>query len=200
MFRKVSATIAALFLLPCLGMAQEGRSQLSVGFTGDFSRQSSGNGIVLDPTDSGGFLATYNFFYWQRQAIELNYGHTSNSQNYTFGGLSSPLNASIHEFTAAYVFAPFRARKFSPYLMAGGGALAFDPKNAANTVTPGAGSQTRGAFLYGAGVDYKLLRHVALRLQYRGLGYKAPNFGVSALSTGGWGHIAEPGVGIVFNF
>jgi hypothetical protein len=41
---------------------------------------------------------------------------------------------------------------------------------------------------------------VALRLQYRGLIYKAPDFNVQNLFTGAKGHMAEPSVGIVVKF
>jgi hypothetical protein len=49
-------------------------------------------------------------------------------------------------------------------------------------------------------VDYRLVRALGLRLQYRGLVYKAPDFGLAALSTDSWTHTAEPSVGLVFRF
>jgi hypothetical protein len=49
-------------------------------------------------------------------------------------------------------------------------------------------------------VDYRLLGGLGLRLQYRGLVYKAPDFGISALSTDSWTHTAEPSVGLVLRF
>ena len=67
--------------------------------------------------------------------------------------------------------------------------------------------QTELAYLYGAGVDYRLPWRFALRLQYRGLLYKAPDFKVNPItgsavnfSTGSKGHMAEPSIGLVFRF
>jgi hypothetical protein len=38
-------------------------------------------------------------------------------------------------------------------------------------------------FAYGGGADFPLLRHVALRAEYRGLVYSAPDFGLATLNT-----------------
>ena len=80
------------------------------------------------------------------------------------------------------------------FLLAGGGALVFKPT--ANDF--GATTQAKAAFLYGGGIDYNLTRVVGLRLQYRGLVYGAPDFGLVGASTGA-GHLAEPSVGLVFH-
>lgn len=203
MLKKVGAiAIAVLSLLPCLTWAQDGRSQVSANLTGDFSKESSGGGVTVDPTQSAGFVGSYSFFFLPSQAVEVNYGYTRNTQKFSSaaGSLFSPIQAGIHEITGAYMIAPRRSAKFSPFLLAGGGVLFFSPMNVENTLTPNAGSQSKGAFLYGGGVDYKLSTRFAVRLQYRGLAYKAPDFGVSLLSSGAWGHIAEPSVGGVFNF
>ena len=72
--------------------------------------------------------------------------------------------------------------------------------------------QTKPAFLYGGGFDYRIFsilpvirkstlsKHLALRLEYRGLVYKAPDFNVQNLFTGARGHLAEPSAGIVVKF
>ena len=48
--------------------------------------------------------------------------------------------------------------------------------------------------------DPSVVFHLALRLQYRGLLYKAPDFKVQNLFTGDQGHLAEPSAGIVIKF
>jgi len=54
------------------------------------------------------------------------------------------------------------------YALAGGGALIFDPTG--NTVGnfAGATTETRGAFVYGAGAGYAFTRHISLRAECRG--------------------------------
>ena len=74
-----------------------------------------------------------------------------------------------------------------------------------------ASRQTKPAFLYGGEsigesspacpsfADH-VSSHLALRLQYRGLLYKAPDFKVQNLFTGDRGHMAEPTIGVVVRF
>ena len=61
-------------------------------------------------------------------------------------------------------------------------------------------SPTSSGFLYGGGTDYRLWKFVSLRLQYRGVIYKTPNFGQPNLATHAKGHLAEPAFGIVIKF
>jgi hypothetical protein len=68
-------------------------------------------------------------------------------------------------------------------------------------VSIGATRQTTPAFPYGGGVDYHLFSRFALRLQYRGLFYRAPDFHTPVyLYTGAIGHMAEPSAGVVIRF
>jgi opacity protein-like surface antigen len=92
---------------------------------------------------------------------------------------------------------PARLR-LNPYVLAEGGALVFNPTG--NTLVPGADSQARGAFIYGGGADFLLSKHFSLRAEYRGLVYKAPDFGLSALNSDAVTHTAQPSAGIVFRF
>jgi len=204
-FRKVGLVVAALLFASLSftqSLAQTSRSEVSASVTGNFSRESDGQDVTQMPTQSGGFLANYRFFFGSRSAVDLNYGYTRNDQNYLFSNPfgTASIQSNVHEATAAYVFTPFRSSRLSPFVLAGGGALIFSPTNTFNNSFVGAETQAQGAFLYGAGADYTLFGGVALRAQYRGLVYKAPNFNVPGFSTGSWGHMAEPTVGLVFRF
>ena len=64
----------------------------------------------------------------------------------------------------------------------------------------GAYRQTSLAFLYGGGADYRLWRRLWVRAQYRGLIFRAPDFGVSDLFISAKGHMAEPSLGLVVKF
>lgn len=76
----------------------------------------------------------------------------------------------------------------------------FDPTGNAGGNFAGATTETRGAFVYGAGADYAFTRHISLRAEYRGYLYKAPDFNLTRLNTDSWTHIAQPSDGIVFVF
>jgi len=91
--------------------------------------------------------------------VELNYGYTRNDQNYNFGipiVSSSSIETDVHEATTAYVWTPRGSARLKPFVLAGGGALIFNPTNNFNSSFLGADTPPREAILYGAGVDYKL--------------------------------------------
>jgi hypothetical protein len=60
--------------------------------------------------------------------------------------------------------------------------------------------QTRGAFVYGGGGDYPVVRHVAIRAQHRGFVYKVPDFGINQLKLDKYTHAAVPSAGLVVTF
>ncbi len=75
-----------------------------------------------------------------------------------------------------------------------------DPTRNQGGFVPGTQEQARPAFVYGGGVDYKIVQHVALRLEYRGFVYNRPDFGLAALSSNVTTHTAQPSAGVVISF
>ena len=198
----VAATMAFL-VMPSISAAQSNRFDVSIGASGMFAKRSSGNGTTLTPTNSVGFLATARFRLRTKHALAFNYGRASDSQIYSTPPFSYRIQTHVTEYTGAYVFSPVESERFEPFLLAGGGALAFSPYNTfidGYQVPVAAVKQTEIAFLYGAGVDYKILSFLRLRLQYRGLVYKAPDLSFPGFLTGAKGHLAEPSAGIVIRF
>jgi opacity protein-like surface antigen len=59
-------------------------------------------------------------------------------------------------------------KRWSAFVLAGAGALIFDPENFA-----GANTQTRAAFVYLAGADVNLTNHLFVRGEYRGFVYNS---------------------------
>ncbi len=113
------------------------------------------------------------------------------------------MGTDVTELSGHLVVRPFRRGHWEPFFLGGGGILAFGPNNSTIdgiTTAIGAVRQIQPAVLYGVGTDYRISQFVALRLQYRGLFYKPPDFKVPTLLTGGTGHIAEPTIGIAVNF
>ena len=204
MLRK-TRLVVVIFALASLAQAQDvGRFDVSLGFGGVFSSKSTANsGTSLKPTNSGAILATFRFRFNRMHSLEANLGHSMNSQVFLLSPNTFRVQAGITEFSGAYVFSPFQTARVEPFLFGGAGALRFNPGNTSIDgfqAAFGATQQTSLAFLYGAGADYRLWRILALRLQYRGLVYKAPDFNLQNLFTGARGHMAEPSVAIVFKF
>src|SRR6266404_1813004 len=200
--QRTAIMLAGFVILLTLGAtAQESRSEISLQGTGFLTRDTSGQGISRTTSDTGGFQVGYRYHINRWLAAEGNYGYDRNTQRY-FGGFGeSRVQANVHAVTGDLVVnLPLRFRRISTYALAGGGGLIFDPTGNIGGLVPGASSQGRGAFLYGAGADYLLNRHFSLRAEYRGFVYKNPDFGLTALSTDSWTHTAQPSAGIVFRF
>jgi hypothetical protein len=217
MLRKTGIALAAIFLLTSFGLAQDNRYEISLNGGPVIPNEVTGNGTTLSPTKSGAILITGRYRFSEHSSIELNYGHTADSQIYFSSPLTYRIQNTIGEYSGAYVFSFLQSAKLEPFVFAGAGALVFYPSysfneiNGVQTYLP-ATQQTKPAFLYGGGFDYRIFQsiplirkagftqYLALRLQYRGLIYKAPDFNVQNLFTSARGHMAEPTIGIVVKF
>jgi opacity protein-like surface antigen len=202
MIRKlVVAAVLGTLVSASGAMAQEERQEIGVQGTGFLTKDSSGNGINQHATDTGGFLLSYRYHFTRWLAADASYGYARNTQrNFTSPGPLS-VQANVHQATGALVITvPRRIFKFNPYVLAGAGALVFDPTGNAAGFVPGAQSQARAAFVYGGGVDYDLAKHFSLRAEYRGFVYERPDFDLATLHSGATTHTAQPSAGIVFRF
>jgi hypothetical protein len=217
MFRTTGIVLAVFFLLTSVGLAQDNRYDVSLGGAAVLSKTSTGNGTTLTPTNSAAVLITGRYRFSEHSSVEINFAHTPNSQIYLSGPLTYRVQDTISEYSGAYVFSFLQSQKMEPFVFAGAAALTFYPTYGEDTINDvqtslPSSKQTKPAFLYGGGVDYHifssiplvrrstLTKYLALRLQYRGLVYKAPDFKVQNLFTGARGHMAEPSVGIVVKF
>ncbi len=206
MLRKAVGLCLWFLLVMPLAAAQDfNRFDLSFGFGGQFSKtsQSFGDVVTLKPTSSGVGLFSARFRFSPRHAVAFNVGHTSNAQVYQIPPDTFRVQAGITDYSFTYSFSFFQTRRMEPFLFAGAGAVRFSPDKTYVDGFPadfGASDQSKLAFPYGAAVDYRVWKALAVRLQYRGLVFKAPDFGRSALVTRDTGHMAEPSVGIVLKF
>lgn len=221
MLKQAAAALATLIFLTSVGIAQDGHFDFSFNAAGVFTKQSSGNGITQTATDGGAGFGTIRARFKPKHSFVFNYGRYKNSQIYQFIDDFHVL-ANISEYSFGYMFTPFRKGRFEPFVLAGVGALRFGPRSTWVFLPPlpnnvpdnirinlHAAKQTEIGYLYGLGVDYKIpaLTRFAVRLQYRGILYKEPDFKIDATSgsdvsffTGARGHMAEPSVGLVFRF
>jgi opacity protein-like surface antigen len=182
--------------------AQENRSEISLQGGGLFTKSTSGNGTAYSTTKSGAFLGTYRFHLNHWISVEGAYGYSVDTQKYSLSSSAFRIQSGIHDFTGSLVMnLPSRNQsRINPYLLVGGGALRFAPtNNQANTLSDPQG-QTKGAFVYGLGVNYSMYKELSLRAEYRGLVYSTPDFGFGALATDSVTHTALPSVGISFRF
>ena len=199
MFRKPVLTVliagAASIALPVYAQEETARQDVAVQGFGSFVTTTTHNGIDNNQTNSGGVLAGYRYFFSTHHGVEASYGFTQNTMSYESAAGGSGVKTNSHEITGAYVFR-MPLRNFTPFALAGVGALIFDPRN-----VTGASTQTRAAFVYGAGADFNISNHVFVRAEYRGFVYNSPTYdrpafaGLDRIS-----HRAEPSVGIGYRF
>jgi len=215
MFKTAGLATATFFLLCAAAAGQDGgHFDVSLGAAGLLTKQTTGNGIQQTATKSGAFLGSVRVRFNAKHSIIGNYARGNDSQLFITPNVFR-IQSNVTELSGAYVFNPIETKRLEPFIFAGGGVLVFNPFTSfVNTVQVAVPSvrQTEVAFLYGAGVDYRIFDkvpmirgsgaapHLALRFQYRGLFYKAPDFQNPDLFTGSRTHLAEAAVGLVIKF
>jgi opacity protein-like surface antigen len=202
MRRVVVIAMGIALSLSVAASAQENRSEISLQGGGLFTRSTTGNGTSYSTTESGGVLGTYRYHLNHWISVEGAYGYSVNTQKYSLSSSAFRIQSGIHDFTGSLVLnlPSHRHSRINPYLLAGGGALRFAPTNDQFNTLSGAQGQSRGAFVYGAGMNYAIYQGLSLRAEYRGLVYSTPDFGFGALATNAVTHTAVPTVGLSFRF
>ncbi len=201
-------------------------AQTSIGLSGygAFSGTTTANGTQQSPANQAGGLFELRHISNPIFGFEATYSFNRANQTYTshpgacpaFGcSLSTEtVRSNAHEVTADWTpsvhFANFR-----PFGVLGVGLLLDVPSENQATVftqTPSGGSTTtttstsstktsyKPVYVYGAGLDWGLIPHIGVRLQYRGNLYSAPNVTNLFSSTNTFTHTAEPMVGIYVHF
>ncbi|HEY0760411.1 MAG TPA: outer membrane beta-barrel protein [Acidisarcina sp.] len=199
--------VCALTFMPFLGLSQqEGaarphtlKADVSINLNGYLPTSSINSGIHEKGSSTAGVTGAFRYSLARYAAFEFNYGHARTTENFTSTAMTTYVHTGVHEVTGAYVLNLPLRRGLQGFVLAGGGALEFNPLTR-GTITTGAQSQSKPTLLFGAGVNYALSRRVALRLQYRSLLYAIPSFKVEALRTSGFQAAAEPSLGIVYRF
>jgi opacity protein-like surface antigen len=220
MLKKAGLITVAALLFTSLGVCQNnGHFDASLNGAAVFTKESDGNGIQQSATIGSNYFGTFRFRFRPKNSLIFNYGRAKDSQVYQTG-FDFHVLSTITEYSGAYVYSPFQKGRFEPFVLVGAAALRFNPSSTwvvfpdfANDVPNrvsidlNAARQTEAAILYGAGLDYRLPWKLALRLQYRGFLYSAPDFkvntdsgGAVSFATGSRGHMAEPSIGLVFRF
>ncbi len=201
-FNLFSSCAAALLLFSASFAPQAGaqsffkNSDVAVSAFGQFTSSVSGNGITLGTTDSVGGQAAFRHSYHWWLGFEGSYNYTRFSEFYS--NLPFPVQHNTHEFAASYLVSGTSVLGFRPFAQVGVSALVFSPSlNGGQNVS----WQGEPAFNYGVGVNHSLLSsHFGIRVQYRGIYYKAPDFNDAALQTGKSRLTSEPMVGVYFRF
>jgi hypothetical protein len=148
-----SGLLITVLLLASSARAQEQgfmRHEIAVQGTGFFTKDSQQNGIQQHSTDTGGFLVNYRFRINGWLAAEAAYGYARNTQESFTSSGDFGIRTNVHQATGALVVNfPVSVARMRPYVLAGAGALVFDPTSNNGGFVSGGQSQGRPAFVYG---------------------------------------------------
>ena len=198
---KKTMLLAVLMLSAAAGYAQESRQDLSFSGAGIFAPTIHGAANVKQSsTGALGLLLSYRYMLTPRSALELNYSFEQNNQKYaTSFQPSARIHSRQQEITAAYVYT-MTFRRYNPFAEVGVGGVIFTPVLDNETNLLGTKSTKGLAGLFGGGMAYELSPSWDIRLEYRGLLTKTPNFGESNFSTNRYEVISMPVVGVAYHF
>lgn len=201
--KLVVAGMFATLLLATTSLAQRELpvNEMTFQGAGFFTRDSDGPGVAQHTTDSAGLLISYRNRFGNWLGADLSYGYTRNTQQTFLPAGAFNVQSNVHQATAALVAtAPGRVIGFRPFVLAGAGALTFCPTDNVGGFVLGADRHARGALVYGGGADFDISDRFAIRLEYRGLLYKRPDFGLGFLDSNATAHTAQPLAGFVIRF
>jgi opacity protein-like surface antigen len=198
--KKFALVALLLTLVAVAGQAQESRQDVSVSGSVILEPfKSSSTDVKVSSKRGLGALFSYRFMLTPRGAIEANYGYSQNSHHFVAPSYNNQVNDRIQEVSAAYVY-NFNLRRFNPFVEAGTGALLWGNINNLATTSFAFKSQTTIVGLYGAGIAYEISPSFDIRVQYRGIFSKEPNFGASQFTTNKYTNINNPVIGVAYHF
>jgi opacity protein-like surface antigen len=202
--RRIGNLIPALLLL-LLASPVFAQTDIGVGLYGAFSGTTSGNGVRQSPSNAAGGMFELRHISNPLVGFEATYSYNRANQEYIYtapvatcpvsGCTLTAVSNNAHEITADWV-PSLHIANFRPFGVLGIGLLLNEPTGGQGDTS----TSTQAVYVYGAGLDWGLLPHIGLRLQYRGNLYKAPDVSRLYTSTGAFTRTAEPMIGAYFSF
>ena len=193
----------------CAGLTAGAQTDVALSAFGAFSGTTNGNGTAQSPSNAAGGLIELRHIDNPIIGYEATYSFNRANQVYRASSFAcpvgtvpscttpapAPVSADAHEITGDWIVS-VKIANLRPFALAGLGVLLNEPSgNQSNTT-----SSAQAVYVYGAGVDWGLVPHIGLRLQYRGNLYKAPDLSRLYTSTNRFTQTAEPMIGAYFRF
>jgi opacity protein-like surface antigen len=199
----VGSVLPAILLLGLCAVPAIAQTSVALSVYGAFSGATNGNGVAESPSNSAGGLVELRHISNPLLGWEATYAYNRANQVYHLtGDLPCPTNdctaaisANAHEITGDWV-PSVHIGSVRPFAVLGIGALLNEPAGSQSDTT----SSNKVVYVYGAGLDWRLIPHIGLRFQYRGNLYKTPDVSTLFTSTNAFTHTAEPVLGAYFSF
>jgi len=177
------------------------RTDVALSIYGAFGGTTTGDGVQQSPSNAAGGIVEVRHISNPIIGFEGTYSFNRANQVYSptayacgiICGPTTPaaVSADAHELTGDWV-PSVKIANLRPFGLVGAGILFNQPASGQSDTT----SSTKPVFVYGAGLDWGLLPHIGLRLQYRGNLYKAPDLTTLYGSSGAFTRTAEPMIGV----
>jgi opacity protein-like surface antigen len=192
----LSGTAAAAF-------AQESRQDVSLSVTGIFPPYvASRTAVQVDGHNGMGGLASYRYMATPRIALEANYQYAQNANRYIVpAGVQFRVHTRMQEYSVAVVYNLIRGR-FNYFAEGGTGGYFFTPIRDTGTQSLALSRNTSIGALYGGGVAYELNPSWDLRVEYRGIVVKVPDFKApnDIFKTSSIYNLNNPVFGVAYHF
>jgi outer membrane immunogenic protein len=199
-------SLLLLLLLPFVavaGFAQESRQDISVSGSALIPPFIAGQGVQAHANVGYGVLFGYRYLLTPHSGLELNYQYAQDVQHFLTATNNVRIHNRMQEISGAYVY-NFTFKNFNPFLEAGIGGYIFSPIDDSKTTLNNLSGTTRIGALYGGGIAYEISPSFDIRVEYRGLVMKTPNFGQSGsslnLNTNRYYNIYDPVIGVAYHF
>jgi opacity protein-like surface antigen len=204
--RNALIPVAILFVASATvgSISVSAQTDVALSLYGAFSGTATANGYTESPANSAGGMVEVRHIANPILGFEGTYSFNRDDRDYTAtatcgipcGNITSAtVKADAHEVTADWV-PSVKLVNFRPFGVLGVGALFDVPQTGQTSVSTQ--TVTKAVYVYGAGLDWGLLPHLGLRLQYRGNLYKTPDVTQLFTSADKFTHTAEPMIGIYF--
>lgn len=207
MHRQSIYAICILLGLVAFTVTAPAQTSVALNVYGAFSSTTSNGSVQQSPANSAGGLFELRHISNPILGFEGTYAFNRSNQTYRgpvpycpagVGPCPTPfetIRADAHEVTADWTPSVHIANLRAFGVLGAGVLLNVPTSGQSHTSTSG-----KAVYVYGAGLDWGLLPHLGLRVQYRGNLYRAPDLTSLYTSTNRFTSTAEPVIGAYFNF
>ena len=184
------------------------QTDVGLSFYGAFSQKTTGSGVIQSPSNSAGGLVELRHISNPILGFEATYSYNRANQRYQSqiaitcpipplpcGSQPARVGSNAHEITADWV-PSVGIGNLRPFGVLGVGLLLNVPSGGQSSTQ----NSTKPVYVYGAGLDWGMLPHLGVRLQYRGNLYDAPDVTKLYTSSKTFTHTAEPMIGAYLRF
>src|ERR1700752_4355060 len=121
----LAVTLAVLLPLAAMAQDEQNREISLQGMVFVTRSATNVNGTSYSATQSGGGLGTYRYHFGPNLSAELAYGFARDSQKFDLGTAAFRIQSQVHQVTIAAVINVAHPKKFTPYILVGGGMVLF---------------------------------------------------------------------------